>query len=362
MFKPNIKNELIKRKFFRRLKQADGRCDSTINNIEKAILIYEEFTKNADFTTYSPHRAIEFKEWLKKRTFRSKQISLTTYHTYLRYLRQFFSWLSGEPGYKSKITPNSVAYLNISEKEERMATQATPRNYPSLEHVLKLTASIKITSEIDQRDRALIAFTLLSGMRDKAIATLPLSCFDENKLSVTQNPRLGVQTKFSKYISTTLFRFDEKLVNYIIEWVRHLKNKGFGTQEPLFPRSKADQGENNLSFEMATEIGPAFWQGAGQIRGIFNKRAQDAGLPYFPPHTFRHLAIDLALKHCKTGEQIKAISQNFGHEHVATTLSSYANYAPDRLSEILKNIDFLGKPAEGLEERIEKLLRKLEKD
>jgi len=69
----------------------------------------------------------------------------------------------------------------------------------------------------------------------------------------------------------------------------------------------------------------------------------------------------LALRHCKTGDQIKAISQNFGHEHIATTLSAYANYDPQRLSEILKNIDFSGKPKETLEEKVEELLKKLNK-
>lgn len=347
MKKVNIKNERIKRQFLKWVTSAGRCCESTANNIEKAILLYEDFTKEADFTTYKPGKALDFKKWLKEKEFRGKTISLVTYHSYLRSLHKFFSWLAWQPGYKSKITPDLVEYLRISEKEERIAMQQTPRNYPPLEYVTKLADSMKITSEIDLRDRALIAFTLLSGMRDKAIATLPLGCFDEVKLNINQNPRNGVETKFSKYIPSTLFKFNDNLFNYLIEWVKHLKNKGFGSQDPLFPRSKAEQGENSLSFELAKEVEPTYWQGTGRIREIFKKRSKEAGLPYYPPHTFRHLAIDLALKGCKTGEQIKAISQNFGHEHIATTLSSYANYAPDRLSEILKNIDFSGKQISG---------------
>jgi len=63
-----------------------------------------------------------------------------------------------------------------------------------------------------------------------------------------------------------------------------------------------------------------------------------------PRHIFRelmfHLAVDLALKHCSNGEEMKAVSQNFGHEHIATTLSAYANFQTNRLTEILTNIDF----------------------
>jgi len=254
-----------------------------------------------------------------------------------------------------------VSYLRISEKEERIATQYVPRQYPPLEYVVKLASSIKINSEIDLRDRALISFTLLSGMRDKAIVTLPLGCLDEESLTISQDPRQGVQTKFSKYIPSTLFRFDEKLVEYVKEWVKHLKGKGYGSRDPLFPRSKIGHGEDNLSFEPATEVEPVFWKGTGGIRKTFKKRSEEAGLPYFPPHTFRHLAVRLALRSCKTGEQIKAISQNFGHEHIATTLSSYANYDPQTLGEILNNLDFSGKASEGLEDKFDKFLKGFEK-
>jgi len=353
--KVNIKNERIKRRFFRWAKEADGCCDSTVNNIEKAILLYEDFTKHSDLITFNSDKAIEFKNWLKKREHRGNPISLTTYHTYLRHLRKFFSWLCWQPGYKSKIRPDVVDYLKISEKEERIATQYIPRNYPSLEYVVKLSNSIEINSEIDLRDRALISFALLSGMRDKAIATLPLSCFDEENLIINQNPKQGVQTKFSKYIPTTLLNFNDDLLKYVIEWIKHLKTKGFGSQDPLFPRSKTEQSENNLSFEPAKEIESCFWQGTGRIRAIFKQRSQNIGLPYYPPHTFRHLAIDLALKHCKTGEDIKAISQNFGHEHIATTLSSYAHYTPYRLTSILQGMDFSGKNLKTDNDKMEKI-------
>jgi len=361
MITVNIKNERVKRLFFKWLKEAHGRCDSTVNSIEKAIWIYEDFTGLADFATFNSDKAREFKKWLQIRKVKSKTLSTTTYCTYLRYLRTFFVWLSGQPGYKSKITIDTVDYLKPLEKEERIATQYIPRSFPALEYVIKLAGSINARTEIDQRDRAMISFTLLSGMRDNAIVSLPLGCFDENNLTVDQNPKLGVQTKFSKYMSTTLFVFNKKLFDYVIEWVKLLKSKGYGSQDPLFPRAKADKGKDDLSFETASEVEPEFWQGTGRIREIFKKRSEEAGLPYYPPHTFRHLAVDLAFRHCKNGEEMKAISQNFGHEHIATTLSSYANYAPPRLSEIIKNMDFSGKPRETLEEKVDELLKEFKK-
>jgi integrase/recombinase XerD len=355
MSKVNAKNERTKRAFFRWLKNADGRCDSTVDCVESAILLWQEFSRDEDFAFYNADKGIAFKNWLSKRETHGKRLSLVTYRAYLRHLRKFFTWLVREPGYKNRIKPNAIDYLKITEREERMASQSVPRNYPSLEYVRQLVEAIVIHNEIDLRDRAMISFTLLTGMRDKAIASLPLACFDDETLVIVQNPRLGVETKFAKLIPTMLFRFDEKMFGFVIEWSQYLKAKGFGSQDPLFPRAKLDQGNGNLSFQSPTEVEAKFWHGAGRIREIFRQRSQQAGLPYYPPHTFRHLAINLAVKACKNGEEIKAISQNFGHEFVATTFGTYGNYAPSRLTEIIKEMDFSGKPQPTMKDEIREI-------
>jgi len=353
----NLKNERIKRRFLSWLKEADGCCESTVTAIEKAILLYGDFTKGIDFALFNADKAVRFKKWLSQRKNKGKLLSVVTYSTYLRFLRKFFKWLSQQPGYKSRISLDTVDYLRLTDKEERIAAQSPPRNYPSLEYVKNLTQSIVVKTEIDLRDRALIAFTLLSGMRDKAIATLPLGCFDEQTLIINQNPKQGVQTKFSKNIITTLIPYDKELLEHFLEWVKVLKNKGFGTQAPLFPSSKSNQGKHNLSFETATEVEPIFWKSAGRIREIFKQRSKTAKLLYYAPHTFRHLAIDLGLRSCRTGEQIKAISQNFGHENVATTLSAYANFEPQRLSNVIQGIDF-SKTQEELDPELIEAIKK----
>ena len=339
MAQVNPKNERLKRQFFGFLKEAEGRAEATINAVDKAICLYEEFSGYESFALTS-EKASQFKAWLRRRTHRGKPLSLATYHAYLRHLRRFFIWLSAQPGYKSRITSNAVAYLNISLKEERMATQQTPRNYPSLEYVVQLASSITDDSEVGRRDQALIAFTFLSGMRDSAVASLPLGCFDENTLQLTQDPRLGVQTKFAKYIPTTLLPLDQRLIEYLLTWVRYLKHKGFGSQDPLFPRSKPDQGKDGLAFETPTEVERAYWRGTGSIRTIFRRRAEAANLPYYPPHTFRHAMFHEALKYCRDGQQMRALSQNLGHEHLATSLAHYSNLTPQQLHEILSNMDF----------------------
>lgn len=113
------------------------------------------------------------------------------------------------------------------------------------------------------------------------------------------------------------------------------------TLPPLFPKSKVEQVPGGLTF-VATSVDRAFWRGTGSIRSILQKRSENAGLPYFHPHTFRHTAIYLAMKRCQNAEEIKAVSQNFGHEHVGTTMLTYGTLDQFRVADVIGGIDFSG--------------------
>lgn len=359
MNRPNIKNELIKRKYFRFLKEAEGLSESTVDIFNSAICRYEEFTNSDDFVKkFNPDRMIAYKDWLRNRKTKGKVISNVTYHANLRNLRKFFTWLCTQTGYKSKIQTDAIGYLKVKHSEEAMATQNRPREYPEYENVLKVIESINPITEIDKRDRALITFALLTGIRDTAIATLPLKCIDIYAQKIYQDPKLGVKTKFTKYIETTIFRFDEKLIELLKEWIEFLKAKGFDGTDPVFPRSKVNRDEINISFNESVEVEPVFWINAGSIRKIFKKRFEAAGLKYFPPHTFRHLTKALAFKGCKNGEELHAVSQNFGHENLGVTFGSYGNFPSKKLNEVIRNIDYAGKTT-NIDEETKELMKKL---
>lgn len=299
---------------------------------------------------------MDFKKWLQERKYKGAPISLCTVSQTLRFLKKFFQWLQVQPGYKSKIKLSDIEYLKLTEKEERVAHQSTPRKYPLLEYVQNLIKSIQGQTEIDMRDRALISFTLLSGGRDSAIVSLSMGCFDEQSKIVYQDPKRGVKTKFNKYVETTLFGFDKELMEYFIGWFQYLKNKGYGSTSPIFPRTKVIQGLNgNLSFQSSNEVEPEFWSSAGPMRTIFKERAKAAGLPYFSPHCFRHLAILLAAEKCRSMDEFKAVSQNVGHESLMTTIPVYGNYSEDKLSEMIQKIDFSRVQKPSTDEKIEEL-------
>ena len=270
MIKANVENEKIKHKYYDFLKESQGYSDATITSIKKAIYRYEEFTDFEDFSKFSKKKAIDFKKWLEEkqdpRT--KKQISITTCYHYIRNLKDFFKWLSFQSGYKSKICLTDVEFLRLPKEKARIAVAQKREKYPTLEQVKKVVSSIKIKNEIDMRDRALLSFTLLSGMRDSAIISLPIGAFNETTLQISQDPKLGVKTKFSKTINSVLFKFDDDMLCFILGWVRYLKiEKLFGNSDSLFPRNKIENAENSKSF-ISNYVESNFWQSVSSMRDI----------------------------------------------------------------------------------------------
>ena len=89
-------------------------------------------------------------------------------------LKTFLKWLSCQPGYKSRIGRTDIEYLNPSDKEVRAAKQPGLKRFPALEQIRKTIFAMPTGTIIERRDRAVVAFTILTGMRDNAIASLPL--------------------------------------------------------------------------------------------------------------------------------------------------------------------------------------------
>lgn len=282
---------------------------------------------------------------------RSKKVlSIRSQYHILRHVNRFFTWLSGQAGYKSRIDINNVQFLQLSKKERRIATGVNPQKYPTLAQVKSMTL-FPVESEIDQRDQALISFMALSGIRDRAVTTLPIGCFDPSSLVIDQNPSRGVETKFSKQIQTTLFKIDDELVKCVVDWYTYLVEvKKFSLHDPLFPATKIGHVSKNHSAFEAKGVSNDFWADAGPVRRIFKERAKQTNTPYFTPHKFRHFILNESLKHVSSMEQLKAISQNLGHEQMATTFYGYGLIDDSRVSELIQEINFSGLPQDKSQE------------
>jgi integrase len=338
MKKHNPANERIKRRYFDFLKEAKRHSEPTVDAAAKALNRFEVYTKFRNFKAFHFEQAIAFKKHLAEQRGQQsgEKLSKATLHATLTQLKRFFQWLALQPGYKSRIQYVDAEYFNLSEKDVRVATAKRQQRVPTLEQIKHVINTMPAGTEIERRNRALVAFTLLTGTRDRAIASLKLKHLDLIAGCVNQDAR-EVRTKFSKSFTTFFFPVGEEVLAIVSEWVSYLRDeKLWGNNDPLFPATSIGLGPTR-QFE-AVGLARKHWSSASPIRTIFREAFACAGLPYFNPHSFRNTLVQLAQEVCKTPEQFKAWSQNLGHEKVLTTFLSYGEVASQRQGEIIRDL------------------------
>ena len=323
MLKHNPANERIKHKYFTFLKNANRLSEDTIDGVAKALARFEEYTKYKDFKTFKHEQATSFRKFLvdQKNLRKDTKLSKSTIHSTFAHLKRFFQWLAREQGYKSRIQFSDAEYFNTANKDIQVATARRVQRVPTLEQIWHVMVKMSYHTEIEQRNRALIAFTILTGARDSAIASAKLSHINLEENSFFQDAR-EVHTKFSKTFTTFFFPVGENIKQIVVDWIQYLRTqKLYSNDAPLFPMSEI--GLNEQQQFSTIGIKPEHWSSASPIREIFKHAFKQAGLEYFNPHSFRNTLVQLGQTRCKTPEAFKAWSQNLGHESVLTTLYSY---------------------------------------
>lgn len=299
---------------------------------------FEVYTKFRDFKTFHFQQAIAFKRHLaeQKNSQTGKPLSKAILNGMLAHLKRFFHWLTGQPGYKSRLQYSGVEYFSLSEKDKQIATTKREKPVPTLEQIKHVIESMPYDNEIEKRNCALIAFTILTGVRDSAIASMMLKHVDLKEGNVYQDAR-DVNTKYSKSITTYFFPVGDEIRQIVLDWLMFLReNKLWGNGDPLFLATRVVLGESHR-FEVAG-LDREYWSSASLIRTIFREVFTKAGLQNFNPHSFRNTLTLFGETRCKTNEEFKAWSQNLGHGGVLVTFNSYGNVSSHRQGEIIRSL------------------------
>jgi integrase len=193
-----------------------------------------------------------------------------------------------------------------------------------------------VAAAIERRNRAIIAFMILTGARDGAVASMKLKHVDLDQDLVEHDAR-EVRTKFSKSFPTYFFPVGDDIRGVVADWVAFLRTEMlFGFDDPLFPATQVVVGDNG---RFKTEgLDRKSWSNAGPIRKVFKEAFKAAGLPPFNPHSLRKTLAQLGQKRCRTIEHMKAWSQNLGHEELMTTFASYGNLGRSQQAEIMAKL------------------------
>jgi site-specific recombinase XerD len=338
MTKHNAANTRIKREYFHYLKEARRRDEKSIDQVAKALARFEEATGHKDFKRFHREQAVAFKKRLstEKNVRTGKPLARATVHSTLSALREFFIWLAGQPGYKSRIAYCDADYFNLSEKDVRIAKATREKPVPTLDQVHHVLATMPAGTDIEKRNRALVALALLTGARGAALASLKLKHIDLEQGCVHQDAR-DVRTKGSKTFTTWFCPVGGDALQIAEDWCQHLRTALlWGEDDPLFPKTAMGLGEQGgfAAIGLARE----HWSGTGPIRTIYRQAFEAAGLRYYNPHCFRDALTTLGEQICRTPEELKAWSQNVGHNKVMTTLMNYGTVPAAKQADLIRGM------------------------
>ena len=336
MMKYNAANERIKRDYFRYLVEAKRQDEATIDGVAKSLARCEESTKARDFKRFHREQAVAFKAKLadaaNART--GERLSKATLNSTMRDLRAFFFWLAHVPGFKSHIQYADADYFNLSHKDVAVATAVREKPVPTLEQVHHVLSAMPAATDLQRRDRALLAFTALTGARVRALSSFQLRHVDLAGGYVEQDAR-AVRTKFAKTFRTYFKPIGGDALAILAAWCEELtRDHLWSASDPLFPASHVGLDETG-SF-IATKLSRNGWTTTSPIRDIFRRAFAAAGLPYFNPHSFRDMLVHYGMSLDLSAEAMKAWSQNLGHADVLTTFTSYGTVPTHRQGELIR--------------------------
>ncbi len=336
----NPDNERNKKRYFLFLREAKRLSEISLDGVAHSIARFERFNGYKDFKLFHVEQAVAFKRFLSTETNKRTEdhLSKATIHSTLRAVKDFFLWLAGQPGFRSRLSYSDAEYFNLSEKDSRVARAKRELPHPSIEQIMHVLNNACSTTAIEMRNRAIIAFTLLTGARDSAIISAKLKHVDLSRRVFNQDAR-DVRTKFSKSFVTVFFPVQEEVEHIVSDWIAYLSTEClWGPNDPLFPASKVELNAGH-QFE-CVGLERRHWSSTSAVRAIFKQEFQRAGLPYFNPHSFRKTLTALGEKICGSAEEFKAWSQNLGHERVLTTLTSYGQVSLGRQAQLIAALKF----------------------
>ena len=338
MPKHNAKNERIKRDYFQYLREAKRQAPQSVDAAAAALARFEVSNGCKEFGKFHRAQAVAFKRKLDEQNalHSGARLSRATVNAILRQLRAFFIWLAMQPGYKTKISYSDADYFNLSDNDVRIANAKRERPVPSLEQMHHTLTRMPTATSIELRDRALVALAMLTGARDAALVSLQLKHIDCAECVIRQDA-CEVRTKFRKTFSTWFFPIGGEAEAIIADWVAHLRQDLLrGESDPLFPATA--MGLSADGEFMVQGLARQGWSTTAPVREIFKRALTRVSLPYFQPHSMRHMLARHGQQICQTPEQYKAWSQNLGHDHVLTTFTSYGTVPSHRQAELIRGM------------------------
>lgn len=314
------------------LKEAGGLHEKTVDAVLRHIRQFECHIGEINFRKVTKERIASFKALRIKGVAEGEPDALspsTIVHSFGD-LKAFFTWLSEQKGYRNT-DRNLAEYFNPPRHLSEIAHAHTEKFVASPDQIRAALDAMPLETMWERRDRAVLAFLFLSGVRDGAAISLRLKHIDIDNKSVHQIAS-EVKTKASKTMVVAWFPVGEDIEKIVVEWIHELRMHGAGDNDPLFPKTPNQHWQR--------QDAPAYeaWATADPVRKILKAAAVKAGISYFKPHSIRSTIARMIDQLAISPEEQKALSQNLGHEHYRTTATYYGTLEQSYQHELLARI------------------------
>lgn len=154
-------------------------------------------------------------------------------------LKATFVWLADQPRFRSRLRYSDANYFNMPERDARIARTRLDKPFPSLEQVRHVIHTMPVGDAIQLRDRALVAFILLTVARNGAVVSFKLSHLDLAEGCLIHDAR-EVASKFGRSFSTWFFPVGDDVRALVEEWAGFLTRELlWAPSDPLFPSTMA---------------------------------------------------------------------------------------------------------------------------
>lgn len=318
----NEKNERIKRAFLTFRKHSQQVSDKTVDREIAALERFDVWNGRKDFSKFHIDWAVGFRSHLDQAKGQTgKPLAKSTTRAIMATLREFTLWLSQQEGFRRRIKAADANYFRLSLRDEAEARAAPERPAPSMHQAKRALDRMPSATPRQMRDKAIFALLCLTGVRVAALISLKIKHIDLDEKSVTQNPR-EVATKFGRKVDTFFSKDFTEAEIALSAWIGYLDQVMLCSPDaPLFPTT-AIKAQSNTGFT-AQGFTCEHWKTTEPVRKIVNLAFDNAGLPAYGPHAFRHMLARHAAKSCESVAELVATSQNLGHTDVLTTLRSY---------------------------------------
>ncbi|MDO6483535.1 tyrosine-type recombinase/integrase [Shimia thalassica] len=278
---------------------------------------FEVFLEGLPFDKMTTKRAAAYRDHLVRLAISPKDqggLSNSTVRHRAAHLSLFFKWLRGQKGYRC-LSASLPDYFALPRGATAKNSRKEPKAYLTIEDAWRMVEAMPCASLAERRDRAMIAFCYVSGLRVGAPTSVRLKHLDLEKKAVLQDAN-EMAAKNGKTYRAKWFPRTDLFQGVFLDWVKDLKALGFQSQDGVFPaiqdlRHHAIRTGCIEPLESGRPLQTAFC------------RASEAIDQRCTPHSARHTLKALGARICRTQGERKAWSMNLGHDDDQITERHY---------------------------------------